>query len=404
MEFINRFFKPPSESFFLFGPRGTGKSQWIQHHFPNALYIDLLKPQVFRHFSSRPERLGELVAGNPQQKRVVIDEVQKVPELLSSVHSLMEEKKSIQFILTGSSARKLKRSGVDLLAGRAIYYRLHPFMATELGRKFHFQRAMEYGLLPLVWFSKKPKAHLQTYQALYLKEEVQLEGLVRNIGNFARFLEVISFSHAAVLNINNVARECEVERKTVEGYVEILEDILLAYRIPVFTKRAKRQLAAHPKFYLFDAGVFRSLRPQGPLDRLEEIEGAALEGLIVQHLRAWNDYRGSRNQLFYWRTRSQVEVDLILYGSDGLFAFEIKNTDRIRPEDLRSLHSFQADYPVAKLFFLYRGKERLLKKNILCLPCENFLRALDPKKGILSGAKEDSAKGEGTLEGDPHSP
>lgn len=382
MELIDRFFKKPSESFFLFGPRGTGKSLWVNSHLKESLRLDLLEPEVYRRYSAYPERLREWVEGNPTKRQIVIDEVQKIPELLSVVHRLMEEKRDLQFILTGSSSRKLKRTGVDLLAGRAVIRTLHPFMAAELGKNFEFRRALEIGLLPLVWTSKNPRDVLKTYHALYLREEVQLEGLVRNIGQFGRFLEAVSFSHASVLNVANIARECEVERKTVEGYVEILEDLLLAYKIPIFTRRAKRETVVHPKFYLFDAGVFRTLRPQGPLDRVEETDGAALEGLTIQHLRAWNAYRGDRNQLYYWRTRSGLEVDIIIYGEDGLWAFEVKNSKKIRPEDLRPLKAFKEDYSESQNIFLYRGSERLKKGDIWCIPCEEFLKILHPDKSL----------------------
>ena len=164
-----------------------------------------------------------------------------------------------------------------------------------------------------------------------------MEGLVRNIGGFSRFLEAVSFSHAAVLNASSVARECHVERKTVEGYLDILEDLLLAFRIPVFAKRAKRDLSLHAKLFLFDTGVFLSLRPRGPLDHPEAIDGQALEGLAAQHLRAWIDYAKGSHQLYYWRTRSGVEVDFIVYGEDGIWAIEVKNSARVKPEDLRGL-------------------------------------------------------------------
>ena len=209
-----------------------------------------------------------------------------------------------------------------------------------------------------------------------------MEGLVRNIGNFSRFLEAISFSHASILNISNVARECEVERKVVEGYVEILEDILLGWRLPVFTKRAKRRLSVHPKFYFFDAGVFRSLRPQGPLDRPEETEGQALEGLVAQHLRAWSAYSRKKAELFYWRTQSGVEVDFVVYGTEGLWALEVKNAQKIHPADLRGLKSFQEEFPHSKALLLYRGQDRLKKDKILCLPCQDFLRSLRPDQSL----------------------
>lgn len=376
---IHRFFKLPKESFFLFGPRGTGKSTWLGTIMKNALWIDLLEPDIFRSYRARPERLRELVLANKDKCVIIVDEIQKAPDLLSVIHALIERKQGWQFILTGSSSRKLKRSGVNLLAGRVLKTTLHPFMAAELGKKFNLERALEFGMIPLVVMASEPENVLKTYSALYVQEEVQMEGLVRNIGGFSRFLEAISFSHGAVLSISNVARECEIERKVVEGYISILEDLLLSFRLPVFTKRAKRATAAHPKFYYFDAGVFRSLRPAGPLDRPEEIQGAALEGLVAQHLIAWNAYRGEKNKLYYWRTRSGVEVDFIVYGEEVFWAIEVKNTSRIRKGDLNSLRAFKEEYPRCKTFLLYRGKERILREGVLCMPCKDFLIKLNPK-------------------------
>jgi predicted AAA+ superfamily ATPase len=382
MELFDRFFKPPAVSFFLFGPRGTGKSTFVNQFFPDSLSIDLLDPERVRTLSARPERLTEILKAHPQSGSVIIDEVQKVPSLLAVVHSLIEQKKGWNFIMTGSSARKLKRAGVDLLGGRALLFTMHPFMAAELGPRFDFDFALRFGMLPLVTASETPDEVLRSYAALYLREEVQMEGLVRNIGNFSRFLEAISFSHASVLIISNVARECAVERKVVEGYVEILEDILLGWRLPAFTKRAKRKVALHPKFFLFDTGVFRSLRPRGPLDRAEEIEGQALEGLIAQHLKTWIAYSKIKRELFFWRTRSNVEVDFVIYGEDGIWAVEVKNTRTIRPMDLRGLRSFKEEYPESKTLLLYRGNDRLVIGNTLCLPCVKFLTALHPERKL----------------------
>jgi len=378
MEIVSRFFRPPAGSYFLFGPRGTGKSLWTQIHYPDAIRLDLLDPKVFRDYTAHPEQLREVVEANPAAHHVVIDEVQKIPELLSVVHALIESKKNRQFILTGSSARKLKRSGVDLMAGRAVLRTLHPYMAAELGRRFDLVQFLQIGMVPLVVEAGAPADVLASYSALYLREEVQVEGLVRNIGAFSRFLEAVSFSHGSALNVSNVARDCQVERKTVEGYVEILEDLLLSYRVPVFTRRAKRELAAHPKLYFFDTGVFRSLRPQGPLDRPEEIDGAALEGFVAQHLRAWIAYSGDKKELFYWRTRSGVEVDFVIYGVSGITAIEVKNSAQIRSEDLRGLRSFHQDYSRSQSLFLYRGRERRKIGDVLCVPIAEFLSQLRP--------------------------
>jgi uncharacterized protein len=378
MTFTPRIISPGSEHFFLLSPRGTGKTSWCLHCYPHALRVDLLEPETLREFSARPERLAELIAANPQKKQVVIDEIQKLPELLNVVHLLIERKTGQQFILTGSSARKLRRQGVNLLGGRAAEWHLHPYMAAELGKAFTLEKALQQGMLPVIWGAADPGKMLRAYNGLYLREEVQIEGLVRNVGSFARFMEAMSFAHGAVLNLNTVARECQVSRTTVENYLAILEDLLLGFRLPVFTRRAKRGLAAHPKFYFFDTGVFRANRPAGPLDSPSELDGATLEGLVAQHLRAWCDYSGGEHKLHYWQTRSQVELDFVVYGKSGLFALEVKNTRTIRPEDLRGLRAFAEDYPQARRYLLYRGKERLLRDGILCIPCAEFLLTLKP--------------------------
>ncbi|MBS0655515.1 MAG: ATP-binding protein [Verrucomicrobia bacterium] len=378
--FQDRLFSEPKGSYFLFGPRGTGKSTWLKKYHANALWIDLLQAVTFREFSARPERLQELVDAHSEKATIVIDEIQRVPELLTVVHSIIEQKTNKKFVLTGSSARKLKRTGVDLLAGRAVLRSFHPFMAMEIPAQFQLESALTFGTLPLVMASSDPQDILNAYVATYLQEEVQAEGLVRNVGEFARFLEVIAFSHAEQINITNIAKECEVERKTVSSFVTILEDLLLAFQLTVFTKRAKRELSSHNKLYLFDAGVYRSLRPRGPLDRREEIDGHALEGLVAQHLRAWIGYSGKDCRLFFWRTRHGLEVDFVLYGADLFCAIEVKNSNKVSPQDLKSLKHFQEDYPECTPYLLYRGKDRLVVDGILCIPCQEFLLQLDPRK------------------------
>ena len=251
---------------------------------------------------------------------------------------------------------------------------MHPFTADELGPLFNLERALEVGMLPLVWDNVDPEKVLKTYAALYLKEEIQAEALVRNVSAYARFLETISFSHAGSLNLNNIARESAISRMTISNYLQILEDMLLGYTIPIFTRRAQRVLAAHPKFYFFDAGVYRALRRSGPLDQPEEIQGQALEGLVAQHLRAWIDEQEDKYDLSFWRTRSGVEVDFVVYGPQGFWAIEVKNTDKLNPKDLTGLKSFKQDYPEAKTIFLYRGQRSLMQDEILCLPVEEFLK------------------------------
>jgi len=363
-------------NFFLFGPRGTGKTTWLRQNFPGALWLDLLDPLNQRNYLAYPERLKELLAGNPTAQIVIIDEIQKVPSLLDVVHQIVETDRSRRFILTGSSARKLRRDSANLLAGRLTRAEMHPFTAAELGNTFDLKRALEIGMVPLVVNAIDPQATLKAYATLYLQEEIQAEALVRDIGAFARFLESISFSQGASLNLAAIARDCQVGRKTVEGYLHILEDLLLAFRVPVFSRRAKRNLVAHEKFYFFDAGVYRSLRPTGPLDRQEEIAGMALEGLVAQHLRAWIAQRDEGERLYYWRTKSGTEVDFVVYGPDTFSAWEVKHAAKVHAADLRALKTFREDYPEAQVAMLYLGQERLEIDGIPVIPCGEFLEGL----------------------------
>lgn len=378
MALVRRFFTAPERSFFLFGPRGTGKTTWLRQALPGALWLNLLDPGEYRALGARPERLRELVLGSPPgQRDVVIDEIQRVPELLNVVHDLIESGPPKRYVLTGSSARKLRQGGVDLLGGRAALRTLHPFMASEWSG-FSLPDALRHGLVPLAVTSADPEDVLRGYVGLYLEQEVKAEGLVRNLGDFARFLEAVSFSHGQVLNVSAVARDAAAHRKTVQGFLDVLEDLLLSFRLDVFTRRAKRRTAAHPKFYLFDSGVFRSLRPAGPLDRPAEIDGTALEGLVAQHLRAWIAYSGGDVDLSTWRTRGGVEVDFVVYGRDTFHAIEVKNGAEVRPADLRGLKAFIEDYPECRPLLLYRGEHRIQKSNVLCMPVEEFLTELAP--------------------------
>jgi predicted AAA+ superfamily ATPase len=384
MNRVPRYIRKLAGSFFLLGPRGTGKSFWLEEKLSSALLLDLLDPGVHRRFLARPELLNDWLDANWNGQDVVIDEIQRVPDLLSAVHQNIE-KRDVRFVLTGSSARKLKRTGVDLLAGRAGISHTHPFMASELGTDFSLDRALAIGLVPLICASTEPEVTLNGYVSLYLREEVMAEGLVRNIGDFSRFLEVISFSHGSHLNISEVSRESAVSRKTVEGYVSILEDMLLGARLPVFSKRAKRRLVKQSKFYYFDAGVFRSVRPSGPLDSPHEIDGLALEGLVYQHLRAWCDYTGA-HKLFFWRTPAGTEVDFVVYGESEFCAVEVKNSRTVSRKDVRGLRTFLSDYPECHVALLYRGKERLSVDGVLCLPCSDFLLGLVPGNPLLRPA------------------
>jgi len=371
----SRLIDPPKDkSFFLFGPRGTGKTTWVKSRFTNAIYLDLLEAELFNDLLANPQRLENLIPKNFNDW-VIIDEIQRIPELLNEVHRLIE-KSRYKFILTGSSARKIRRRGVNLLAGRALSYHLYPLTALELGEDFNLNHSLTYGQLPCVYTEDNPKAYLESYVKTYLEEEVQQEGFTRNLGAFSRFLEAASFSQGAVLNISSVARDCSVERKVVENYFTILEDLLIAYRIPVFAKRAKRRLASHPKFYFFDVGLYRTLRPTGPLDIPEEIGGHAFETLFLQELQAVNTYFGLDYNIYYWMTSNNIEVDFVLYGNKGIRAFEIKRTGKISTAMLKGLRAFQKDYPGSRAYFVYGGERRLREGDIEILPIRDALKQL----------------------------
>jgi len=370
----SRLIKPPKKSFFLFGPRSTGKTTWVKKTFPKAVYIDLLEAELFNDLLANPQRLENFI---PKDFRnwVIIDEVQRIPDLLNEIHRLIEKHK-YKFVLTGSSARKLRRRGINLLGGRALTYSLHPLTAVELGNDFDLEHSLKYGHLPCAYTEPEPKKYLESYVKTFLEEEIRQEAITRNLSAFSRFLESASFSQGAMLNISSVARECAVERKVVENYFTILEDLLIAYRIPVFTKRAKRRLAAHPKFYFFDVGVYRTLRPMGPLDMPEQVEGIAYETLFFQELLAINDALDLGYDVSYWRTSNNEEVDLIMYGHKGIKAFEVKRTGKIKRSMLRGLRLFLRDYPMAKAYFIYGGNRPMREESINILPFEDTLKNL----------------------------
>lgn len=368
-----RIIKPlENKSFFLFGPRGTGKTTWVRATFPQAVYIDLLEAEIFNKLLANPQNLKNYIPPNFNDW-IIIDEVQKVPELLDEIHRLIEANR-YKFILTGSSARKLRKHGHNLLAGRALTYHMHPLTAKELGESFKLGYSLQFGNLPCAYTEADPKKYLESYVRTYLQEEVQFEGLARNLSAFSRFLEAASFSQGSVLNVSSVARDCAIERKVVENYFSILEDLLIARRIPVFSKRAKRRTAIHPKFYFFDTGVFRTLRPMGPLDSPEEAQGPALETLILQEMIALNDYLDLGYSFYYWRTSDDAEVDLVLYGNSGLLAIEIKRGSRINETMFKGLNLFKKDYPEARCIFVYGGDKRQWFDDIEAIPVTDFLR------------------------------
>jgi len=370
----SRLLKPPRRSFFLFGPRSTGKTTWVKKTFSNAVYIDLLEAEIFNDLLANPQRLENFI---PKDFRnwIIIDEVQQIPELLNEIHRLIEKYK-YKFVLTGSSARKLRRRGVNLLGGRALTCSLHPLTAVELSNDFNLEHSLKFGHLPCVYTEPEPKKYLESYVKTFLEEEVRQEALTRNLSSFSRFLESASFSQGAVLNVCSVAQECAVQRKVVENYFTILEDLLIAYRIPAFRKRAKRRIVAHPKFYFFDVGMYRVLRPMGPLDMPEQVDGIAYETLFFQELLAINDSFELGYNISYWRTSNNEEVDFIMYGQKGIKAFEVKRTGKIRKSMLRGLHLFLRDYPMAKAYFIYGGNRHMREGSINILPFEDTLKNL----------------------------
>ena len=377
MTVFERLIKKPLESrksFFLFGPRGTGKTTWLKHRLPEALFVNLLQSEYYNRLSANPGHLRQLIPPD-HTGWTVIDEVQRIPALLNEVHDLIEAR-GLVFVLTGSSARTLRRRGVNLLAGRALTYRMHPLTAVEQQEAFNLRDSVQLGHLPARFNESDPGKYLKDYVQTYLREEVMQESLTRNIGHFSHFLEVASFSQGATINISAVAREAHIERSVAENYFSILEDLLIAVRLPVFARKAKRKLTSQKKFYFFDAGVFRAIRPVGPLDSDAEIDGPALETLVLQELRAVNDYHDYGYQISFWRTRNGLEVDFVLYGPRGLLAIEIKRSTQIQPKDTRALREFKKDYPPAKCFVFYGGPSPLYMDDVTVLPVEHALRNL----------------------------
>ncbi len=361
------------QSFFLFGPRGVGKSWFVENKYKKALLFDLLDSEIYTKLLAEPRRLSDYIPTDFKQW-IIIDEIQKIPALLNEVHRLIE-KRNLKFILTGSSARKLKAKNVNLLAGRALTEYMYPLTAEELGKDFSLEKSLNCGHLPMAYKSKNPKKFLKSYIHTYLKEEIQQEGLTRNLPNFSRFLEAASFSQGAILNITNISRECSVHRKVVESYFSILKDTLLSYEIKPFTKKAKRKLIKSLKFYFFDAGVFQALQSKGFLDLQKT--GIVLETLILQEMMAHNSYKDWGYEIFYWRTQDHKnEVDFILYGEKGLKAIEVKLSSKVRKEDYKGLLEFLKDYPKAISYLLYTGKKSYSLKNIHIIPVEKFLKQM----------------------------
>ena len=329
------------ESVFLFGARQTGKTTLLKKQFPNAIYFDLLQTDVLNRFRQRPALLRELLEQANEGMLVIIDEIQQIPELLNEIHWLITNKQ-IRFILCGSSARKLKRQGVNTLGGRAVPQYLFPFVSCEIP-DFNIDRAVNNGMIPRHYMKENPTSLLKAYVGVYLREEIQAESLVRNLTGFSRFLEIAAMTDGEMVNYLNIASDCGVSANTVKEYFQILEDTLVGYMIPAFTKKAKRKVVQSPRFYLFDVGVTNYLLGRTNLRRGTTDYGHAFEHVVIQELVAYLNYTDNPNKLSYWRTYTQVEVDVIL--GDAKVAIEIKSAEEVLPKHLKGLKSFADEHP-----------------------------------------------------------
>lgn len=371
---------PPagSETFFLWGPRQTGKSTLLRATYPDALWIDLLRAEEYRRYLERPELLREelRIARTPH---VVIDEVQKVPALLDEVHWLIENAR-VTFALCGSSARKVKRGSANLLGGRAVRYELHGLTGRELASRFDLGRVLNHGYLPRIYGSDRPERLLRAYAADYLKEEVAAEGLVRNLPTFSAFLNVAALSDGELVNFSNIARDCGVSSPTIKGYFEILEDTLLGRWLPAYAKRPKRRVIGSPKFYFSDVGVVNQLARRGHVEPGGELYGKALENWVFHELTAANAYQERFSQLSYWRLASGTEVDFVV--DDVRVAIEAKATAKVTSDHLKGLRALREDHPRAgrRIVVCLEPKRRRTEDGIEILDISSFLKELDAGK------------------------
>lgn len=371
-----RVLEPPDASFFLFGPRGTGKSTWIRQRFGDAWRLDLLDEARYQAFLRDPARLGRELAVLPPGSRAIIDEVQRLPALLNEVHRQVEER-GLRFVLCGSSARQLKRAGVNLLAGRALRRAMHPFVPEELGSDFDLKSALTLGTMPVILGAPEPSEALEAYCRMYLREEIQAEALVRNLPGFARFLPVAALFHGQTLNIASLARDAGVARTTVHGYLEILEDTLLAFRLPAFESRLRVRERRHPKLYWVDAGIARALAARrGP--PTPEARGHLFEGFVAGLLRAYRDYRKLFDEWHYWSPAgSRVEVDFLLRRGDALVAVEVKSSDRLRDQELRGLRAVAELPGVVRRLVVHPGEQaQRTPDGIDLLPLRAFVEEI----------------------------
>jgi len=372
------------KSLFLFGPRQTGKSTFLKMVYPDAYVVNLLRAAEYLKFKSDPKQFGEEMefAYKKQNKRLfVIDEIQKIPELLDEVHRLIEEYKDIRFILTGSSARKLKKSGVNLLGGRASRVHFHPIVSVEYGLDDFEENLMTnltYGFLPQILTSKDPWADLEDYVALYLKEEIEQEAIVRSLGGFTRFLSTVAKTNAQQLNFADIANDAQVPPRTVREYYQVLEDTLIGSLLPAYKETAKRKAVTTAKFYLFDIGVANFLVGRKSLSAKTPEFGPIFEQLIYTEIKAYLDYNRRNESLFYWRSTSQFEVDfLVSEPSDTWVAIEAKGTSTPSAKDFKGMLALEEELPLRKkIVVCLTDRPRLVDGKIEVLPLRYFLEKL----------------------------
>ncbi len=380
---VNRLTKlSRSNSFFIFGPRGSGKSTLLRQRYDKqSFYMDLLDPVVEDQFRIQPNSLKQVLIGQPSLKWVIIDEVQKLPRLLDIVHHLLESTK-LKFILSGSSARKLKRGGANLLAGRAFVFHLHPFTSVELNKSFCLQQALQWGLLPKLTQIKKDsdkKEYLRSYALTYLKEEIQVEQIVRKIFPFRKFLEVSAQMNGRIINYSKIARDIGVDTTTVQNYYSILEDTLIGFYLPPWHTSLRKSHRLSPKFYLFDTGVCRALKGTLDIPLLPQTYdfGEAFEHFIILEFIKLREYGRKDWSFSYLRTKDGVDVDLIIERpSLKKVAVEIKSSTFIREEDVKSLNRIGRDMTNACLYCLSRDPQQKKIGQVHCLPWQKGLKQL----------------------------
>jgi predicted AAA+ superfamily ATPase len=360
------------ESLFLWGARQTGKSTLLKAMFPQALWFDLLLADVYERLLRNPTLLRETVLANPKIRTAVIDEIQRIPELLHEIHWLMVNTKT-RFIMSGSSPRKILRSGTNLLGGRALRYELYPLVSAEIP-DFNLLKALNYGLLPRHYLSAQPGRLLAAYIGNYLKDEIVSEAKIRNVNVFAQFLEAAAFSNGEIVNYANIAADCGVSAPTIKEYFQILEDTLLGRFVPVYQKRPKRRVIQAPKFYLFDVGIVNHLLKRSKVEYKSEAFGNAFEHFIYQETYAHSHYSGLDYPISYWRTASQLEIDFVL--GDHQVALEVKTSDRISDQHLRGLRAFMEEYKVKHAIVVCTETLPRLHKGIQILPWQMFLQKL----------------------------